>query len=228
MNPKVKKFLKGNTNIFVHRRSFVAIQKYVASQKTQYSSARKKANKGSGSAAEPEGPKSALYKARHRVWGDSPACSYPDSTYVFHGLPQQSSLSPPSSRCRDGSRASAAVGSRGAVDVSPPLSEGTPLQQDNDSGGGVNGGGGDEGYFSQCSYRTAGEEDDYDVEMRLSLPPWRPLRCMTWTMTNLPPARGKEGQGRVGAGNVRPAALPVIGAATGTERRGWRRSMQEL
>lgn len=72
---------KGGTEVWLDKGSFVAVQKYVASQKTQFSKACKKENKGTGSAAEP-GPKStsALHKARGRIWGNNPACYYLDET----------------------------------------------------------------------------------------------------------------------------------------------------
>lgn len=85
---------QGDPAVVLDPGSFVAIQKYVGSQKTQYSKSQKKKHQGTGSAAPAKEATKPLAIARAKVWSGNKACHYPPSTLETSGEPLHSELSP--------------------------------------------------------------------------------------------------------------------------------------
>ncbi|CAN0279823.1 unnamed protein product, partial [Ectocarpus sp. 4 AP-2014] len=98
-NLRLNRDFQGDCNLFLNPGSFVIIQKYVSSQKNQYSKAQKNNHRGPGSAAQAKEATKPLVIAREKIWSGNKACRYPSSTVETDGEPLQSELSPsPSTR----------------------------------------------------------------------------------------------------------------------------------
>eukprot|EP00903_Cladosiphon_okamuranus_P015418 g14241.t1 len=83
---------KGDPKLWVHPGSYRDIYKWAESQKQQYSDVRNSHNR-TGSEAQSYVPKSALQKARDKVWRDNARCNFPSTCIETSCVPSSASQS---------------------------------------------------------------------------------------------------------------------------------------